>query len=253
VHARSQIATPGETRLAPRPPLGRKVRLLLCDDHALFRAGMKALLGKQPTLEVVGEAADGQAALEETDRLRPDVVLMDIEMPRLSGIEATRRITQAHSDVKVLVLTMYLEELLVGRCLEAGASGYIIKDAPVAQLAYAVETVAGGGRYLSPGAVDKMIDHRGQLIERNHTRYDLLTNREREVLKLLADGLSIKEVAARLARSVKTAEVHKYNLMQKLDVHDRGELIRYAIAHRLVQVPVFEDLAQPGSRSERHS
>jgi two-component system, NarL family, response regulator NreC len=231
----------------------RKVRLLLCDDHALFRAGMKALLGKQPTLEVVGEAADGQAALEEVERLRPDVVLMDIEMPRLNGIEATRRITQARSEVKVLVLTMYLEDLLVARCLEAGASGYIIKDAPVAQLAYAVETVAGGGRYLSPGAVDKVIDHRGQLIERNRTRYDLLTNREREVLKLLADGLSIKEVAARLGRSVKTAEVHKYNLMQKLDVHDRGELIRYAIAHRLVQVPVFEDLDPPAHRDERHS
>jgi two-component system, NarL family, response regulator NreC len=231
----------------------RKVRLLLCDDHALFRAGMKALLGKQPTLEVVGEAADGQAALEEVERLRPDVVLMDIEMPRLSGIEATRRITQARSEVKVLVLTMYLEDLLVARCLEAGASGYIIKDAPVAQLAYAVETVAGGGRYLSPGAVDKVIDHRGQLIERNRTRYDLLTNREREVLKLLADGLSIKEVAARLGRSVKTAEVHKYNLMQKLDVHDRGGLIRYAIAHRLVQVPLFEDLDHPGPRDQRHS
>jgi DNA-binding NarL/FixJ family response regulator len=233
--------------------LPHKVRLLLCDDHALFRAGMKALLTKQPNLEVVGEAADGQAALEETNRLRPDVVLMDIEMPRLNGIEATRRITQARSKVKVLVLTMYLEDLLVARCLEAGACGYIIKDAPVAQLSYAVETVAAGGRYLSPGAVDQMIDHRGQLIERHRTRYDLLTNREREVLKLLADGLSIKEVAARLGRSVKTAEVHKYNLMQKLDVHDRGELIRFAIAHRLVQVPVFEDLGGPGYRNERHS
>jgi two-component system, NarL family, response regulator NreC len=231
----------------------RKVRLLLCDDHALFRAGMKALLSKQPMLEVVGEAADGQAALEEAERLRPNVVLMDIEMPRLNGIEATRRMTQARKQARVLVLTMYLEDLLVARCLEAGASGYIIKDAPVAQLAYAVETVAGGGRYLSPGAVDKVIDHRGQPIERNRTRYDLLTNREREVLKLLADGLSIKEVAARLDRSVKTAEVHKYNLMQKLDVHDRGELIRYAIAHRLIQVPVFEDMAQPGSADEEPS
>jgi DNA-binding NarL/FixJ family response regulator len=211
---------------------------------------MKALLTKQPNLEVVGEAADGQAALEEAERLRPDVVLMDIEMPRLNGIEATRRITQAHKEARVLVVTMYLEDLLVARCLEAGATGYIMKDAPVAQLAQAVETVARGGRYLGPGAADKVIDHRGQVIERNRTRYDLLTNREREVLKLLADGLSIKEVAARLARSVKTAEVHTYNLMQKLDVHDRSELIRYAIAHRLVQVPVFEDLASPSSHHQ---
>ena len=195
----------------------------------------------------MGEAANGQAALEQAERLRPDVVLMDIEMPLLSGIEATRRLTQARTDVKVLVLSMYVDDLLVARCLEAGASGYIIKDAPVAQLAYAVETVARGGRYLSPGAVDQVIDRRGQIIERNRTRYDLLTSREREVLKLLADGLSIKEVASRLDRSVKTAEVHKYNLMQKLNVHDRGELIRYAIAHRLVQIPVFEDLAPPSS------
>ena len=198
---------------------------------------MKALLAKQPALEVVGEAADGQEALEETNRLRPDVVLMDIEMPRLSGIEATRRITQARSKVKVLVLTMYVEDLLVARCLEAGASGYIIKDAPVAQLAYAVETVAAGGRYLSPGAVDKMIDHRGQLMERHRTRYDLLTNREREVLKLLADGLSVKEVAVRIDRSVKTAEVHKYNLMRKLDIHNKAQLVQYAIQKKIIKIP----------------
>lgn len=223
----------------------RKLRLLLCDDHALFRAGMKAVLSEQPLMEVVGEAGDGQAALLEAERLRPDLVLMDIEMPLLNGVEATRRITQAHPEVKVLILTMYVEDELVGRCLEAGAGGYVVKDAPVSQLAYAVETVAAGGRYLSPAAVDKMIDHRGQPIERTRTRYDLLTNREREVLKLLADGLTIKEVAARLDRSVKTAEVHKYNLMQKLALHDRGELIKYAIAHRLVQVPVFDDLVEP--------
>jgi len=215
--------------------------VLLCDDQALFRAGMKAVLGEQPALEVVGEAGDGQAAIDETARLRPDVVLMDIEMPRLNGVEATHRITRAHRDVKVLVLTMYDERELVARCLEAGASGYVLKDVAVAELAGAIEAVAGGGRYLSPGVVDTLVDDDGHLVERTRTRYDLLTDREREVLKLLADGLSVREVAVRIDRSVKTAQVHKYNLMHKLDVHHRTGLVKYAIAHRLVQVAAFED------------
>lgn len=215
--------------------------MLLCDDQALFRAGMKAVLGEQPALEVVGEAGDGQAAIDETARLRPDVVLMDIEMPRLNGVEATHRITRAHRDVKVLVLTMYDERELVARCLEAGASGYVLKDVAVAELAGAIEAVAGGGRYLSPGVVDTLVDDDGHLVERTRTRYDLLTDREREVLKLLADGLSVREVAVRIDRSVKTAQVHKYNLMHKLDVHHRTGLVKYAIAHRLVQVAAFED------------
>jgi two-component system response regulator NreC len=224
--------------------MSRKVRLLICDDHALFRAGMKAVLREQPELVVVGEAGDGDAALAEVERLRPDVVLMDIAMPRLDGFEATRRITQVHKTVRVLILTMYVEEQLVARCLEAGASGYVLKDVPVSQLAEAVQAVARGERYLSPAAVEKVIDGRGPGA-RMRTRYDLLTAREREVLKLLADGLSVKEVAARLGRSAKTAEVHKYNLMRKLGVHDRAGLVKYAIAHRLVPVPVFEDLVDP--------
>jgi len=232
--------------------VSRKIRLLLCDDHALFRAGMKAVLGEQPGLMVVGEASDGRAALTEVERLRPDVVLMDIAMPQLDGFEATRRITQVHEQVKILILTMYVEEHLVARCLDAGASGYVLKDVPVSQLADAIQTVARGERYLSFPAVDKIIDHRGR-IALARTKYDLLTDREREVLRLLAEGLSVKEVAARLGRSAKTAEVHKYNLMRKLGVHDRAGLIRYAIAHRLVQVPVFEDLIERASDTKKHS
>jgi DNA-binding NarL/FixJ family response regulator len=230
--------------------VSRRLRLLLCDDHDLFRAGMKAILQERDDLEVVGEAGDGQAALEEVERLRPDVVLMDIEMPRLNGFEATRRITQAHRDVKVLILTMYAEERLVARCLEAGASGYVLKDVPVSQLIYAIEAVARGERYLSPRAVETVLDEQGQRLERGQTKYDLLTDREREVLKLLADGLSVKEVAVRLDRSAKTVEVHKYNLMRKLGVHDRAGLVKYAIANRLVQLPVFDDLVAPRDPSK---
>jgi two-component system, NarL family, response regulator NreC len=223
-----------------------RLRLLLCDDQALFRAGLAALLRDEPRLEVVGEAGDGRAAVEEAERLRPDVVVMDIEMPHLDGVEATRRITHAHPAVKVLILTMYVDHQLVARCLEAGASGYVLKDVPLPQLVYAVEAVASGRRYLSPAAVEKMIDDRGLPIEVPRSDYDLLTPREREVLKLLADGLSVKEVAGRLGRSAKTAEAHTYNLMRKLGVHHRTGLVKYAISHGLVQVPMLDDLGHTG-------
>jgi two-component system response regulator NreC len=202
---------------------------------------MASVLGSHGALEIVGAAADGQAAVDEVERLRPDVVLMDIEMPRLSGVEATRRITRAHRAVRVLVLTMYDEPELVTRCLEAGAGGYILKDAEVSEVVTAIETVAAGGRYLTPAVLAKMVDHDGAATTRAPTRYDLLTDREREVFKLLADGLSIREVAARLERSVKTAQVHKYNLMHKLDVHHQSGLVKYAIAHRVVHLTAFHD------------
>ena len=231
-----------------REPGRPRVRVLLCDDQALFRAGMKALLRGELSLEVVGEAQDGNAALELVESLRPDVVLMDIQMPVLDGVEATRRITERWKETKVVILTMYAEAELVARCLEAGVHGYVLKDMAVAQLTCAVETVARGGRYFSPAVMEKAFDHRGLPIGRSRTRYDLLTGREREVLKLLVDGLSIREVAVRLARSVKTAEVHKYNLMRKLAVHDRAGLVKYAIAHRLVQMPMVDDLSEQGGR-----
>jgi DNA-binding NarL/FixJ family response regulator len=218
------------------------IRVLLCDDQPLIRAGLKAVLGAHPAMQVVGEAGDGSAALDEVERLRPHVVLMDVEMPRLNGIEATRRITRAHRDVKVLIVTMYDGPRLVAECLDAGAAGYVLKDVAVSQVAGAVAAVAAGRRYLSPAAAE-ILDRRGRAIERGRTPYDLLTDREREVLKLLADGLSLKEVAGCLGRSVKTVEAHKYNLTQKLGVHHRAGLVKYAIAHGLVQVPVLEDLA----------
>jgi two-component system response regulator NreC len=215
-------------------------RLLICDDHPLFRTGIKAVLSHAEGIEVVGEVGDGRSAVEEALRLRPDVVLMDMELPELSGLDATRRIHDAEPGIRVLVLTLYGEDELVARCLEAGASGYVLKDVPPDQLLFAIQAVRQGGRYLSPGPLATVVDgwvHGGG---RPRTRYDLLTAREREVLKLLAEGHSVKAVAVRLGVGIKTIDAHKTRLMSKLDVHDRAELIRYALQNHLIRLPVLE-------------
>ena len=213
-------------------------RVLVCDDHQLFRAGLTAILSSQPGIEVVGEAGNGRDALAAALSLRPDVVLMDVEMPELDGIEATRRIRQAEPAVNVLMLTMYGEEDLVAQCIQAGAAGYLLKDVPVGQLVYAIQVVSRGGRYMSPEALKGVVD-RYVAGARPETRYDQLTDREREVLKLFAEGLSAKQVAAHLEISTKTVDVHRTNLMRKLDVHDRAALIRWAIRNRIIRLPVM--------------
>jgi two-component system response regulator NreC len=213
------------------------VRVFIADDHALFRDGLKAILRDEGDIEIVGEGKDGREAVESALRLRPDVVLMDVEMPDLNGFEATRRITEANRSIRVLILTMYQEEEIIARCLDAGASGYVLKDASASQLVHAIETVHRGGKYLSPAALQQVVTHYVEGGERTGTRYDTLSPREREVFKLLADGLTVKEIAARLNLSVKTVDVHKYNLMRKLDIHDRAGLIKYAIQKKLIHVP----------------
>ncbi len=213
----------------------KKITVLVCDDHALFREGVKTILNSQPDIEIIGEAADGKEAVQEAIRLSPDIVLMDISMPVLKGFDAVRRIKKARPEAKILILTVYDDEDLVARCLDAGAAGYILKDSPPLQLVYAIQTVFNGEQYMSPrvltGVVRQYIaqpaDFRGG--------YDLLSDREREILVLLAEGQSLKEIATRLNLSVKTVDAHKYNLMRKLDLHDRSELIRYAIRKRLVE------------------
>ena len=213
----------------------QRIKVLVCDDHAVFREGVKTVVSRQPDIEVVGEAADGKEAVELVRRLHPDVVLMDISMPGLRGFDATRRIKKAWPEVRVLILTVYDDEDLVTRCLDAGASGYILKDSPLLQLVYAIETVAKGRQYLSPVVLKGVLS---EYMHRPHpprTVYDTLSDREREVLILLAEGASLKDVAHRLNLSVKTVDAHKYNLMRKLDIHDRAELIRYAIRKKLVE------------------
>jgi two-component system response regulator NreC len=216
------------------------IRVLICEDHALFREGLRAILRDHTHIEIVGEATTGREAVERTKRLRPEVVLMDLEMPEMSGLEATRRIVHADSRVKVLMLTLYDDEEVVASCLDAGAAGYVLKDGPSDQLLVAMEAVHKGQRYLSPAVLTKVVHYSGKK-GKTRTRYDGLTAREREVLKLLADGHPTKEIAARLELSVKTADVHKTNLMRKLDIHDRAGLVKYAIQRKLIRVPIFDE------------
>jgi DNA-binding NarL/FixJ family response regulator len=213
------------------------IRLLLCDDHTLFREGIKAILKDEPSIEIVGEAADGRQAVAKALELRPDVVLMDIAMPELNGFDATRRILQANAKAKVLILTMYEEEEVINRCLSAGAAGYVLKDAPRAHLIHAIDVVNKGGQYMSPRALKKVVQQYVKGAKGAATGYERLSDREREVLKLLADGLALKEIATRLVLSVKTVDAHKTNLMRKLDLHDRSELIKYAIQRKLIRLP----------------
>ncbi|HTQ55174.1 MAG TPA: response regulator transcription factor [Bryobacteraceae bacterium] len=213
----------------------KRIRVVVCDDHALFREGVKTILNAQRDMEVVGEAGDGQEAVDLAVRLSPDVVLMDISLPVLKGFDAVRRIRKVRAAVKVLILTVYDDEDLVGRCLEAGAAGYILKDSPPLQLVYAIQRVYQGEPYISPriltAVVRQYLSHPVKFKE----GYDLLSDREREILTLLAEGHTLKDIAGQLNLSVKTVDAHKVNLMRKLDLHDRVELIRYAIRKRIIE------------------
>ena len=214
-----------------------RIKVLLCDDHTLFREGIKAILKDDLSVEIVGEAADGRKAVAKALQLHPDVVLMDIAMPNLSGFDATRRILQVNPKAKVLILTMYEEEEVINRCLNAGASGYVLKDAPRAHLIHAIDVVNKGGQYMSSRALKKVVKQYVKGAKSKATGYERLSDREREVLKLLADGLVLKEIATQLVLSVKTVDAHKTNLMRKLDLHDRSELIKYAIQRKLIRLP----------------
>ena len=213
------------------------MRVLLCDDHTLFREGIKAILRTDASVDVVGEAADGKQAVDAALRLRPDVVVMDISMPNMVGHEALRRIKKANDSIKVLILTMYEDEEIIGLCLNAGASGYILKDAPAAQLIEALHTVHEGGNFLSPRAAKQVVNRFVSGSAPQETLYDTLSNREREILKLLADGRVVKEIAGILNLSVKTVDAHKYNLMRKLDLHNKTDLIKYCLNRKLIDLP----------------
>jgi two-component system response regulator NreC len=181
----------------------------------------------------VAEACDGREAVAETKRVRPDIVLMDMSMPELNGLEATTQIKEFDKSIKVMIMTMYDDEEVVMRCLAAGASGYVLKDTPLAQLVYAIGMVMKGHEYLDPG-VTRNLNEYHQHAKPHESTYDRLSPREREVLKLVAEGLSVKEIAVRLNVGIKTIDTHKYNLMTKLDIHNTAGLTRYAIQRNVV-------------------
>jgi DNA-binding NarL/FixJ family response regulator len=213
---------------------------LLVDDHTLFRQGVRRLLESESDFEIVGESPDAGDAVEKARELRPDVVLMDIGMPGLSSFEATRHIKKNRPETKVLYLTMYEDEDYLLQCLEVGAAGYVLKDTPAPQLVSAVRDVYRGGKYLSSQVLGKLVeDFRARVRDtRMQPRMSTLTPREREILKLLAEGNSVKEIAVLLGLSVKTVEAHKFNLMRKLDIHNKAQLVTYAIQKKIIKIPV---------------
>ena len=213
-----------------------KIRILLVDDHTVIRVGLKLLLERQTDFEVVGEAEDGRKAIQLAGELQPDAIVMDVAMPNLNGIEATRQITTALPKIAVVVLSMHSDESYVMRALKAGARGYLLKDSAEADLIQAIRMVVTGKSFFSP-AVSKMLleDYVHNLRQRGiEDSYDLLTPREREVLQLAAEGKSNKESAALLNLSSYTVETHRTNLMGKLGLHSVPELILYAVRKGII-------------------
>jgi DNA-binding NarL/FixJ family response regulator len=216
-----------------------KIKVLLADDHTLFRQGIRNLLAAEADLEVVAEVSNAGDAMERTAELRPDVVLMDIGMPGFSSFEATRHIRRDRPDTKVLFLTMYDDEDYLVEGMEVGGNGYVLKDCPAAQLLAAIRDVNRGGSYLSPRMLSQLVDDFRSRVKSSARmpRFATLTAREKEVLKMLAEGQSVKEIACVLNLSVKTVEAHKFNLMRKLDIHNKAQLVQYAIQKKIIQIP----------------
>ena len=215
-----------------------KIRVLVVDDHTIVRDGICALLGLAGDMEVVGEAANGREALEMVRKLMPDVVLMDMAMPVMGGLEATRRIRKEFPKVKVLALTQYDDKAYVFPVIEAGASGFISKTAASSELASGIRSVHRGDSFLSPSVARFLVEDYQQVssMKGGQDPYEQLTDREREVLKLAAEGYTTQEIADMLVLSPKTVEGHKTNLMSKLDIHNRTELVKYALRKGIITV-----------------
>jgi len=215
----------------------KKIRVLIADDHTIVREGIRMILTAQPDIEVVGEAANGQEAIDLTRKLRPDVVVMDISMPGVSGINATKAIKAEMPEVNVLALTMHEDETSVFQLLKAGASGYVLKRGAASDLVNAVRAASKGEAVLYPSVAKAVVQDYLRRVEagEERERWDGLTQREREILKLIAEGYTNQEIAQKLYISVKTVQTHRAHILEKLGLHDRTELVRYAIRKGLIE------------------
>jgi DNA-binding NarL/FixJ family response regulator len=213
-----------------------KVRVLLADDHGVLRKGVRFLLQQDPQYQVVGEADDGRQAVALAEELSPDVVIIDIAMPNLNGIEATAQITKKNPRIIVIVLSMYSDEEYLLRALSAGAKGYLLKDSAEPDLLRALRSAISGKPFFSPAIVEILLDDYVQRLQREGIQdsYELLTDREKQLLQLLAEGKTNKEAAAILNVGVSTVETHRMNLMQKLNLHNTAEIVIYAVRHKVI-------------------
>jgi DNA-binding NarL/FixJ family response regulator len=214
------------------------IRVVLADDHGLMRKGVRSVLAQDRSISIVGEAGDGAEAVQLAEALHPDVIVMDIAMPQLNGIEAAAQIARKDKRIGILILSMYSDEEYLLRALSAGARGYLLKDSAEPDLLRAVRAVAAGRTFFSPAIVETLLEdyvHRLQQ-EGLQDSYDLLTDREKQVLQLLAEGKTNKEAAAILDLGVSTVETHRTNLMQKLGLHNTAELVIYAVRKKILRV-----------------
>ncbi len=213
------------------------IRVVLADDHQIVREGLRAVLDKQADIEVVGEANSGAGAIELCRELHPDVVVMDIAMPDLNGIEATRQILKATPEVQVLALSMHSDRQFAAGMFAAGACGYLLKDCAVEELTEALRTVVRGQSYVSSEIAGTVIaDYRQRLTAAEDTPWSVLTERQREILQLIAQGRTTKQIAEQLYISVKTVEAHRQHLMDRLDIHSVAELTKYAVREGLTSL-----------------
>ena len=216
--------------------MDKKIRIFLVEDHTILREGLRALLTADPNFEIIGEAADGREAVRFVEKQVPDLILMDLSMPRMTGMDAIREIKKRYPATKIIALTVHKTEEYLRTTLQAGADGYVLKDATHEELMLAIQNVLKGKTYLSPGVSGKVIEGylEGKESQIPSSTLGLLSQREREVLKLIAEGYKNKEIAADLCISLKTVEKHRANLMKKLDLHNAAALTAYAIEQGLV-------------------